>query len=215
MIRGSVDGLRIGLLGGSFDPAHSAHLAISRQALIRFGLDRVWWLVSPGNPLKERAPASLHDRVAWARMVADDPRIIVTDIEAALKTRRTIDTVSALQRLFPRLRFTWLMGADNLAQFHLWENWKGIAARMPIGVLARPGSRMKARRSPAARFLWQSQLRGPDIRGLGSSLPPAWAMINMPMSAQSSTRIRAELGRGGNMWTAASDDLRRRVIEDD
>lgn len=211
----TVPGMRVGLLGGSFDPAHAAHLAISQQALVRFGLDRVWWLVSPGNPLKARGPAALAARLDWARVVARDPRIFVTDIEARLNTRRTIDTITALQNLCPALRFTWLMGADNLAQFHLWEDWRGIAARVPIGVLARPGSRMAARRSPAARVLWQSQLRGQAVRGLGAARPPAWAMINVPMSGQSSTRIRAQLARDGQDWTAAGPAMRHKVVGDD
>ena len=124
------DGLRIGLLGGSFNPAHAAHRAVSLLALKRLALDRVWWLVSPGNPLKDTsALPPLADRIAAARRVAADPRIDVTGIEAALGTRYTIDTIHRLRTRCPRVRFVWLMGADNLAQFHRWRDWRWRGAR--------------------------------------------------------------------------------------
>ena len=141
----ALPGQRIGLLGGSFDPAHAGHLHISEMALRRFRLDRVWWLVSPGNPLKPHGPAPLAERIAAARRIADDPRIVVTGIEARLGTRWTADTIAALKARFPGVRFGWLMGSDNLVQFSRWDRWRGIAAQVPIGVIARPGSRTAAR----------------------------------------------------------------------
>ena len=147
-------GQRVGLLGGSFDPAHEGHVRLTEEALKRFGLDRVWWLVTPGNPLKAHGPAPLPERIAYARQIMDDPRVTVTGIEAALKTRKTVDTITALQAHYPEVRFTWLMGSDNLVQLPHWDRWHEIATRVPIGVLARPGSRLKARitRMPVRRL---------------------------------------------------------------
>ena len=131
----------IGLLGGSFDPAHEGHAHLTREALRRFGLDRVWWLVTPGNPLKRRQPAPMAERMAQARRVIHHPQVVVTDIEARLGTRYTAETLKALQARYPGVRFVWLMGADNLAQLHHWDHWQDIMRRVPIGVLARPGNR--------------------------------------------------------------------------
>ena len=129
-----------GLLGGSFNPAHGGHRAVTLFALDALGLDEVWWLVSPGNPLKpKRGMAPLAARVRSAREAARRAPIKVTAIERELGSAYTIDTLRALKRRFPRRRFVWLMGADNLAQFHLWKDWRGIAAEMPIAVIARPG----------------------------------------------------------------------------
>ncbi|MBA4489774.1 nicotinate-nucleotide adenylyltransferase [Paracoccus sp. S1E-3] len=184
-------GQRVGLLGGSFDPAHEGHVRLTEEALKRFGLDRVWWLVTPGNPLKAHGPAPLDERIAYAREIMDDPRVTVTGIEAALKTRKTVDTITALQARYPEVRFTWLMGSDNLVQLPHWDRWREIAARVPIGVLARPGSRLKARTSKAARIMAADRLPDSHARLLGSTPPPAWAMIDMPLSNASSTAIRA------------------------
>ena len=164
---------------------------VSREALKRFGLDRVWWLVSPGNPLKERAPAPLAERLARARAVMRHPRILVTNVEARLGTRYTADTIARLQALYPGVRFVWLMGADNLVQFHRWEDWRGIMARVPVGVLARPGARGAARDSKAARVMRRARLRGREARLLAGAAPPAWCLINLPMRAHSSSAIRA------------------------
>lgn len=187
----------IGLLGGSFDPAHAGHVAITRAALARFGLDRVWWLVSPGNPLKQRGPAPLRRRIAMAQTVVDDPRVVVTGIEASLGTRYTADTLARLSALYPAVRFVWLMGSDNLASFHLWEDWQGIAARTPIGVLARPGSRLSARFAPAARAMEAARLPAPRARMLGRLAAPCWCMVDLPLNPASSSAIRAKgLWRG-------------------
>jgi len=179
------------LLGGSFDPAHAGHAHLTREALKRFGLDRVWWLVSPGNPLKPRQPAVLTDRMARAKQVIDDPRVIVTDIEARLGTRYTAATLKALIRRYPGVRFVWLMGADNLLQFDRWDRWQDIMHMVPIGVLARPGSRLPARLSKTAAVFWRARL--PDALGqqLAYGPVPRWCFLNMPLMNASSSAIRA------------------------
>ena len=185
-------GMRIGLLGGSFDPAHEGHAHITREALKRFGLDQVWWLVSPGNPLKVRGPAPLAERMARARRVMDHPQVRITDLEARLGTRYTHATLSRLIAHYPGVRFIWLMGADNLADFHHWDNWREIFEMVPIGVMARPGQRISARMSPAARVYRTHKISAREARRLCWSEPPAWVFLNVPMSDLSSSRIRAE-----------------------
>lgn len=184
----------IGLLGGSFDPAHAGHVHISREALKRFGLTRLWWLVSPGNPIKAHGPAPLADRMARARAVMQHPRVVVTDIEAQLGTRYTAETLQQLQARYPGVRFVWLMGADNLAQLHRWQDWRQIVKSVPVGVLARPGDRISARMSPAARLFAPARIAGRASHLLGRAAAPAWCFVNMPMVAQSSTAIRAAGG---------------------
>lgn len=184
----------IGLLGGSFDPAHAGHVHISREALKRFGLTRLWWLVSPGNPIKPRGPAPLADRMARARAVMQHPRVCVTDIEAHLGTRYTAQTVQRLQARYPGVRFVWLMGADNLAQLHRWQDWRQIMASVPVGVLARPGDRISARMSPAARLFAPARIAGRASHLLGRAEAPAWCFVNVPMVTQSSSAIRAAGG---------------------
>ena len=187
----AVPGQTIGLLGGSFDPAHDGHAHITREALRRFGLDRVWWLVSPGNPLKARGPAPLEKRLARAREVMQHPRVVVSDIEARLGIRYTAQTIAALRRLYPGVNFVWLMGADNLAQLHKWEDWRSIMDSVPVGVLARPGDRIAARMSRAAKVYRQDKVPASAAHRLGWMEAPAWAFVNVPMHAASSTAIRA------------------------
>ncbi len=189
-------GQTIGLLGGSFDPPHCGHVHITRQALKRFGLDRVWWLVSPGNPLKKRGPAPLELRLEACRQIMRHPRVSITDIERRLGTRYTAQTIAALQLNFPDLKFVWLMGADNLASFHHWQDWEDIMARVPVGVLARPGDRISARRSIAAQRFDTARLKGPASQLLARSEAPRWCYINVPLNDTSSTALRAK----GN-WT--------------
>ncbi|MDP4891775.1 nicotinate-nucleotide adenylyltransferase [Cypionkella sp.] len=182
-------GMVIGLLGGSFDPAHEGHVHLTRQALARMGLDRVWWLVTPGNPLKARQPAPMAARLARARALMTDPRVKITDLEAKLGTRATIDTLERLQAIYPGVHFVWLMGADNLVQFHKWSRWRDILRAVPVGVLARPGLGLAARTSVAARAFGVNQIaRGENLRGKAA---PAWCFVNMPMKAASSSAIRA------------------------
>lgn len=181
----------IGLLGGSFDPAHEGHVHITREALKRFGLDRVWWLVSPGNPLKQEGPAPMARRLQAARDKMRHPRVVVSDLEARFGTRYTAATLKALQHHYPGVRFVWLMGADNMAQFHRWDQWQWIMSNVPIGVIARPGSVLPARTSPAALRFEAARLRGRQARLLPRSHPPAWCLINVPLVDVSSTEIRA------------------------
>ena len=188
----------MGLLGGSFDPAHDGHVHITREALKRFGLDRVWWLVSPGNPLKAHGPAPLDVRLTRARALMRHPRVEITGIEAQLGTRYTAETLAALFALYPQVRFTWLMGADNLADFHRWERWDEIMRTLPVGVIARPGERVAARTSPAARRFRAARLPGAAAALLPRATPPRWCLINVPMVAHSSTAIRASGGWHGS-----------------
>ena len=181
----------VGLLGGSFNPAHAGHAHITREALKRFGLDRVWWLVSPGNPLKSRGPAPLEDRLAHARTVMRHPRVEITGIEAQLGTRYTAQTLRHLRSLYPEVRFVWLMGADNLAQLHLWQDWQTIMETVPVGVLARPGQRISARVSRAAAHYAAYRIPGRFSQMLGRAEAPAWCFVNVPMVDLSSTEIRA------------------------
>lgn len=183
-------GQTVGLLGGSFDPAHKGHVHITCEALRRFRLDRVWWLVSPGNPLKGAPAANLDRRIARARRLVRHPRVDVTGIEARLGTRYTAQTLHRLRDMYPRVRFVWLMGADNLASFHRWEDWRDIMAMVPVGVLARPGAGVSARFSPAARTFRRHRLRGRYAPALARRRPPAWCYINVPLVDLSSTEIR-------------------------
>lgn len=182
-------GMVIGLLGGSFDPAHSGHVHLTRQAMARMGLDAVWWLVTPANPLKARQPAPLAERLVRARAVMVHPRVKITALEVQLRTRATADTIDRLRALYPRVQFVWLMGADNLVQFHKWGRWRDILRAVPVGVLARPGAGVAARLSVAARaFRVYRTARGETLRG---HAPPVWCFVNMPMIAVSSSQIRA------------------------
>ncbi len=184
-------GQRIGLLGGSFDPPHAGHVHITKEALKRFGLDQVWWLVSPGNPLKDRGPAKLDRRMAAAREIMDHPQVHISDFEARVGTRYTAETLAVLQDRCPQARFVWLMGADNLAQFHRWKDWQDIMARVPVGVLARPGDRIEARTAKAAQVFRRERIHPRASRTLGRQDAPAWCFVNMPLNKASSTRIRA------------------------
>ncbi|WP_375175589.1 nicotinate-nucleotide adenylyltransferase [Pseudooceanicola sp.] len=183
-------GMVIGLLGGSFDPAHDGHVHITLEAMRRFGLTHVWWLVSPGNPLKPNPPAPLATRIARARAEMQHPRVTITGIEAQLGTRYTAETLRALRRRYPGVRFVWLMGADNLAQFDQWQDWRWIMDNVPVGVLARPGDRISARVSRAARVYAHARLPAGASRLLGRSTPPAWCFVNVPMVSLSSTMLR-------------------------
>ncbi len=185
-------GRRIGLLGGSFNPAHRGHLEISRVALERLGLDQVWWLVSPQNPLKpERGMAPLGQRLTGARRLARDPRVRVSALEGALGTAYTADTVTALARCFPRCRFVWLMGADNLVQISRWKDWEIIFRTLPVAVFDRPSYSLRALAATAARRFAGQRLPEAAARGLAERTPPAWVFVHQRLNPQSSTRIRA------------------------
>jgi nicotinate-nucleotide adenylyltransferase len=185
-------GMRIGLLGGSFNPAHAGHLHISRVALARLGLDRLWWLVTPGNPLKgQRELKPLDERLEKAARVAKHPRIDVTGFEASRPDAYTVNTLRFLTERFPETRFVWLMGADGLAYFHRWRDWRGIAAGAPMAVIDRPGYRFPALASPAALALAHARIDESDAAGLTQICPPAWTFLTIPLSPVSSTEIRA------------------------
>ena len=179
----------VGILGGSFDPAHAGHVHITRQAMRRLGLDRVWWLVSPGNPLKADAPAAMALRLARAREVMQDPGVVVTDLETRLGTRATRDTLRKVQAIYPGVRFVWIMGADNLVQFHRWSRWRESLAAVPVAVMARPGAGLAARLSVTARAFRGCEVARAEL--LGSHAVPAWCFVNLPLHAASSSVIRA------------------------
>lgn len=184
-------GMRIGLYGGSFNPAHAGHRHVSLMALKRLRLDRIWWIVTPGNPLKDTGElASTAMRVAQAREVASDPRIDVTAFEAEIGARYTVDTLAYLKRRHPGVRFVWIMGADNLASFHRWRGWRSIARMMPIAVIDRPGWTLKAVRSRSAVALSPWRVGEHESVALPDAEPPAWAFLHGPRSHLSSTMLR-------------------------
>ena len=184
-------GLRIGLLGGSFNPPHEGHVHVSETALKKLGLDYVWWLVSPQNPLKPtRGMASFDKRLeAAARLAGVHPRMIATGIEQDLGTRFTIDTLRALKRRFPHLRFVWLMGTDNLVQIPRWRSWQQIFAEVPVAVVTRPGSALPARQSKAANRFRSAAL--PADSRFADAGPPALTVIEVKRNPASGTKLRA------------------------
>ena len=195
------DGMRIGLLGGSFNPPHEAHRAISLFALKRLKLDRIWWLVSPGNPLKDNGSLhALRERVIAAETIAHDPRIDVSCLETDNGTRYTADTISYLRRRCSGVRFVWIMGADNLAQFNRWERWQNIASMVPIAVVDRPPDSFRALSSIAAQTLMPYRIDERKAGTLASRRAPAWTFLTGLKSSLSSTRLRNPDGswKGGN-----------------
>lgn len=185
---------RVGLLGGSFDPPHEGHVLITLEALKRLDLDEVWWLVSPQNPLKLRRASDLSDRVARARAMMQHPKVKITGIEAHLGSAFTHQTVRQLATRLPHVSFIWLMGADNLMQFHRWKEWRSIAHDASIAAFARPGFRAGALSAPGARALRSHMIRPCDARRLGGQNPPAWTFITMPLNKTSSSSLRANGG---------------------
>jgi nicotinate-nucleotide adenylyltransferase len=185
------DGMRVGLLGGSFNPPHQAHRAISLFALKRLKLDRVWWLVTPGNPLKDNGGLhALADRMEAARKVAADPRIDISCLESVIGTRYTADTINYLRKRASRLRFVWIMGADNLAQFHRWQNWQRIASQVPIAVIDRPPQSFRALSAPAAQALANYRIPETEARRLADRRAPAWVFLTGLKLNLSSTGLR-------------------------
>jgi nicotinate-nucleotide adenylyltransferase len=194
-------GMRVGVLGGSFNPPHLAHRAISLFAIKRLKLDRVWWLVTPGNPLKDdEALRDLDERVDAARAMTHDPRIDVSCLEAVIGMRYTVDTVTYLRRHTRGLRLVWIMGADNLAQFHRWQNWRRIAAQVPIAVIDRPPQSFRALAAPAAQALARYRLPENQAGQLADQHAPAWVFLTGMKLNLSSTGLRNPDGswRTGN-----------------
>lgn len=185
-------GMRIGLFGGSFNPAHEGHKLVALQCLRRLGLDALWLLVSPGNPLKDHSElASLEQRVKLARNLMDHPRISVTGFEAAHGFRYSFDTLRFLKKGRPQTRFVWIMGADNLRRFHEWERWQEIAAMLPMAIYARPGSTLRATFSRAAVALRAFRIPEAEAETIAVRQPPAWVYLHGMTSRLSSTAIRA------------------------
>jgi nicotinate-nucleotide adenylyltransferase len=185
------NGMRVGLLGGSFNPPHAAHRAISLFALKRLKLDRVWWLLTPGNPLKDNGRLQgLAERAKAAREVACDPRIDISCLEAVIGTRYTVDTIIHLRRRVSGVHFVWIMGADNLAQFHRWQNWRRIAAEVPIAVIDRPPESFRALAAPAAQALARYRLPANQAARLADQRAPAWVFLTGLKLNLSSTGLR-------------------------
>ena len=184
-------GLKVGLFGGSFNPPHRGHLHASELALKRIGLDRIWWLVTPGNPLKETLGLPpLAARIVAARSLARDPRIVVTGLEAEIGTRYTHDTVAYLRRRCPGVRFVWVMGADILGQLHLWQRWREIAELVPFAVIDRPGPTWRTLASPAAHWLSPHRIPETEATLLPKTEPPALLFLHGPRVDISSTLLR-------------------------
>ncbi|GLI93936.1 nicotinate-nucleotide adenylyltransferase [Methylocystis echinoides] len=183
--------MRIGLFGGSFNPPHEGHLLVSRIALARLGLDRLWWLVTPGNPLKDTsALPPLASRIEAARRFARDPRIVVTGIEADIGARYTADTLDYLRARCPGVRFVWIMGGDNLLQFHRWRDWEAILRAMPVAVIDRPGAAIRVASAKAVQRFAGAMRPEREARLLPDAKPPAVIYLHGPRSAASSTALR-------------------------
>lgn len=193
--------MKIGLFGGSFDPAHSGHLHVAETALRRLGLDQVWWLVTPQNPLKPKS-RPLEARMASAAAITRGTRMVVTDIESRLGLRYTADTIAALQRRWPGVKFVWLMGGDNLRGFVRWRRWRDIMRAVPIAIVAR--EKIASRHLDATAFAQFAHRRVAmlDARCLAGTAAPAWTYISGRLDPQSSTALRA-LARSAK--TGASD----------
>jgi nicotinate-nucleotide adenylyltransferase len=190
--RGDRRRTRVGILGGSFNPAHDGHLHVARTALRRFGLDQVWLMVSPGNPLKPAdGMAPFAERLTSARQIADGRRILATCIEACIGTRYTRDTLARLRRMFPCADFVWLMGADNLEDLARWQRWREIAAHTALGVLPRPAHNMGALAGRAAHRLRGHRLPARQASLLAGAPTPAWIFLPTAQNALSATALRA------------------------
>ena len=185
-------GQRVGLFGGSFNPAHDGHAHVAATALMRLKLDKVIWLVSPQNPLKPSAEtAGVAARMASARSFAPGPHMIVSDAETRIGSRYTVDTLRVLKARFPGVRFVWIMGADNLQSFHRWRGWLQIMREVPVAVIARPGAEVKSRSAPAARRFAFARVSSRAAPRLALMAPPAWLYLRAPLNFSSSTLLRA------------------------
>jgi nicotinate-nucleotide adenylyltransferase len=184
-------GERIGLMGGSFNPAHEGHALVAETALRRLRLDRLWWLVTPGNPNKlHDGLVPMAERLARARHFATDPRMVVTGFERELGNAYTAVTIAFLKRRFPRTHFVWVMGADSLALFHDWRDWRQILRAVPVAVVDRPGWHLAALSSPASRLLARTRLTEARAAALSHRRPPSLVVLHGPLSRRSSTEIR-------------------------
>jgi nicotinate-nucleotide adenylyltransferase len=188
--------MRVGLFGGSFNPAHEGHAHVAETARRRLGLDRVIWLVSPQNPLKSRhETADLAHRLAGARAFANGRDMIVTDVETRLGSAYTIDTVRALKARFPGVHFVWVMGADSLAGFHRWRGWTQIMREVPVAIVSRPWIALKSRFAPSARRFARFRIPSAQAKLLPYAHPPCWVFLRAPLNFQSSTMLRERMKR--------------------
>jgi nicotinate-nucleotide adenylyltransferase len=186
-------GMTVGLFGGSFNPPHGGHALVAEIAIRRLKLDQLWWMVTPGNPLKDkRELAPLAERLELSEHVASDPRIKVTALEAAFDVRYTADTLALIRKANPGVHFVWVMGADNLASFHRWQRWREIAQNFPIAVIDRPGSTLAYLTSRMAQTFSDSRLDEHYAPLLARRTPPAWTFIHGPRSSLSSTALRKQ-----------------------
>jgi nicotinate-nucleotide adenylyltransferase len=184
-------GMQVGLFGGSFNPPHAGHALVAEIALRRLQLDQLWWMVTPGNPLKStRELAPLAERIAQSEKIAEDPRIKVTAFEAAYKVRYTADTLALIKARNPGVDFVWVMGADNLRDFHRWQRWREIALTFPIAVVDRPGSTLSFLSSVLAKTFDYARIDEADAPTLAHHTAPAWTFVHGPRSLLSSTAIR-------------------------
>jgi len=192
------NGMSVGLFGGSFNPPHDGHVHVVETAMKRLQLDRVWWMVSPGNPLKDNDDLPpLSERIEASRAFIDHPRVDVSGLEASLSVTYSADLVRELVSRFPTVRFVWLMGADNLTNFHHWERWEEIVGNLPIAVIDRPGDTLASRASMVARKFGQARLDERDAALLKNLRAPGWTFIHAPRSPLSSTQLRrARLNQG-------------------
>lgn len=187
----ALPGQRIGLMGGSFNPPHDGHAIVARTALKRLQLDSVWWLVTPGNPLKKNDNLpSVDARLRLCRSLVPERAMRITDFEARLGTPFTAATLGFLVRRYPGTRFVWVMGADNLAGLHRWRDWRRLAGLMPFAVVDRPGWRLRALASPAALSLSRARRPEQAASRLAGSRPPAWTFLTARLSKASSTALR-------------------------
>ncbi|MGN6548460.1 MAG: nicotinate-nucleotide adenylyltransferase [Pararhizobium sp.] len=187
-------GMVVGLFGGSFNPPHAGHLLVAEIALRRLKLNRLWWMVTPGNPLKDHGElAPLPDRIAASETLARDPRIAVTAFEAAWSLRYTAETIALVKARNPAARFVWVMGADSLAGFHHWQDWQGITRSVPIAVIDRPGATLSFLSAKMAKTFAHARVDEDDAGRLALMEPPAWTFIHGRRSSQSSTKLRKKM----------------------
>ena len=185
----------VGLFGGSFNPPHEGHKLVAEIALRTLGLDQLWWMVTPGNPLKsKRALAPLAERLALSEAIFPDPKVRVTAFEQSLGSSYTAQVLAHVKRRHPSVRFIWIMGADNLVSFHRWQNWQRIAMTFPIAVIDRPGSTLSFLSSRMARTFDHARIDERDASLLARMRAPAWTFIHGPRSSLSSTQIRKQYG---------------------
>ncbi len=194
----AVSGQSVGIFGGSFDPPHAGHLLAAKRALRRVGLDQIWWVPSPGNPLKSRYPAPIAERVTKIKAKISDPKMKVADVESELGTIYTIDTLRALQAIYPGVNFVLVFGADILGEIHRWHNWKTLARLAPIVTVARPGEQLSAGLSPFAQSFARYRLDVEEAPLLKFAKAPAWVILPGVMSELSSTQLRAAHGQISN-----------------